>query len=155
MEWERKVGGMWAHFLLMIEYFLKVFGEGYSSLLRDVWLRHKMSGGGDCGQHWGATEDIWAGQGIMRSFACLLDPWFLSWRNEQSPCLLKEDGSGPCLTPWKDFAKQGRGGLGADRAILGSELGTLGAFQSPCAQLAERPRPYGTLLAPGRRCSLT
>lgn len=86
---------------------------------------------------------------------CLLDPWFLSWRNEQSPCLLKEDGSGPCLTPCKDFANQGSGGLGADMAILGSELGTLGAFQSPCARLAERPRPYGTLLAPGRRCSLT
>lgn len=47
------------------------------------------------------------------------------------------------------------GGLGADRAILGSELGTLRACQGLCARLAERPRPYGTLLAPGRRCSLT
>lgn len=72
--------------------------------------------------------------------ACLLDPWFLSWKNEQSPCLLKEDGSGP------SYFRMG---------YLGSELGTLGAFQSPCARLAERPRPYGTLLAPGRRCSLT
>lgn len=87
--------------------------------------------------------------------ACLLESRFLSWRNEQSPCLLKEDGSGPCLTLGKDFANQERGGLGADRAILGSELGTLGAFQSPCTRLAKRPRPYGTLLAPGRRCSLT
>lgn len=38
--------------------FSKLSGEGHSSLLRDVWLRHKMSGGGDRGQPWGATEDI-------------------------------------------------------------------------------------------------
>ena len=44
MEWERKVGGTGAHFLLMIEYFLKLSGESCSSLLRDVWLRHKMGG---------------------------------------------------------------------------------------------------------------
>ena len=102
---------------LMLKLELQYFG--YLMQRTDSFEKTLMLGKIDGGRR-GRQGKTWLG-GIIDSMdmnlsklwasACLLDPWFLSWRNEQSPCLLKEDGSGPCLTPCKDFANQGSGAL--------------------------------------------
>lgn len=38
--------------------FSQVIWRELFTLLRDVWLRHKMRGRGNHGQHWGATIGV-------------------------------------------------------------------------------------------------